>query len=175
MALTSARGAGGAAAETPWLALFDIDGTLLTCGPQIRDIFASALEDVFGTTGPVADYSFAGRTDHGIVLDLMTAAGLRRSGVLERMADFEELYVGRLAERLDPAGMGLMPGVPELLRVMTERSDVFLGLLTGNFERGARIKLDRVGLDTYFEFGAFGDGAVERSELPPRALERARG
>ena len=164
-----------AAAEGPWLVLFDIDGTLLSCGPQIRAIFGSALEEVYGTTGPMEGYDFAGRTDHGIVLDLMTAAGLERRRGLERIAGFGELAVGRLAARLDAAEMRLMPGVPDLLRGVNRRADVLLGLLTGNFERGARVKLGRVGLDEYFGFGAFGDGAVDRSELPPRAIELARG
>jgi phosphoglycolate phosphatase-like HAD superfamily hydrolase len=161
-------------AASPWLVLFDIDGTLLKCGPQIKDIFCGALEETFGTAGPIADYSFAGRTDHGIVLDLMSAAGLGEAEILGRLAEFADLYIERLDARLDPAGMRRMPGVPELLERLSGRPDVLLGLLTGNFERGARIKLARVGLDRYFAFGAFGDGAAARSMLPPLALERAR-
>ena len=162
------------AAPSPWLVLFDIDGTLLKCGPQIRDIFYGALEATFGTAGPIADYDFAGRTDHGIVLDLMSAAGFGEAEILGRLGEFADLYIERLDARLDPAGMRRMPGVPELLERLSRRADVLLGLLTGNFERGARIKLARVGLDRFFTFGAFGDGAAVRSMLPPVALERAR-
>lgn len=157
-----------------WLVLFDIDGTLLKCGPQIREIFQASLEETFGTAGPISQYDFAGRTDYGIVLDLMAAVGMDESVVLERLDDFEELYIERLEEGLDADGMTLMPGVPALLERLAARPDVRLGLLTGNFERGARIKLSRLGLEGFFPFGAFGDGAVVRSELPPRALERAR-
>lgn len=158
----------------PRLILFDIDGTLLRCGPQIRDIFGSSLVDVFGTAGPLATYNFAGRTDHGIVLDLMAEAGIGRQVVFERIDDFQELYVERLEERLDGDLMSLMPGVLDLLGRLERREGVLLGLLTGNFERGARIKLGRLDLDRFFAFGAFGDGASHRSELPPVALEQAR-
>lgn len=158
----------------PWLVLFDIDGTLLKCGPQIRHIFRSALEDSFGTAGPIADYDFAGRTDHGIVLDLMSLAGLEETVIHDRLAAFERLYIARLEERLDAKRMSALPGVPDLLERLESREDVVVGLLTGNFERGARIKLSRLGLDRFFPFGAFGDGVALRSELPPVALERAR-
>jgi phosphoglycolate phosphatase-like HAD superfamily hydrolase len=54
------------------------------------------------------------------------------------------------------------------------REDVFLGLLTGNFEAGARIKLEHFDLWRYFPCGAFGDDAADRNELVPFAIERAR-
>lgn len=158
----------------PWLVLFDIDGTLLRCGPQIRDIFQSALEDTYGTAGPIDSYSFAGRTDHGIVYDLLLAAGLEASAIHDRRAAFETLYLERLEERLDGALMTVLPGVPDLLQRLSARQDVLLGLLTGNLERGAAIKLSRLGLAGYFSLGAYGDGVARRSDLPPVALERAR-
>ena len=159
--------------DGPRLALFDIDGTLIRCGPQIRAIFQSALEDTFGTAGPIDTYNFAGRTDFGIVCDLLTAAGLERARVVERMSAFERLYLERLDERLEASRMTLLPGVRALLEELSGRSDVLLGLLTGNFERGARIKLSRLGLDGYFPFGAYGDRVPDRRDLPPVALERA--
>lgn len=51
--------------------------------------------------------------------------------------------------------------------------NVLLGLLTGNFEEGARIKLSVHGLNGYFDFGAFGENARQRSDLPQRALDAA--
>jgi phosphoglycolate phosphatase-like HAD superfamily hydrolase len=154
--------------------LFDIDGTLLKCGPQIRDIFQSSLEEAYGRGVRLDGYSFAGRTDHGIVHDLLAAAGLDEEAVEERIEIFERLYLARLEERLDASLMTLLPGVAELLQALAGRHDVLLGLLTGNLERGARIKLSRVGIDGYFPFGAFGDRVARRSDLPPLALERAR-
>jgi len=69
--------------------------------------------------------------------------------------------------------MELLPGVLELLESLADRPDVTLGLLTGNWEAGARIKLSRFGLNRFFPFGAFGSDATDRDDLPPVALERA--
>ena len=54
------------------------------------------------------------------------------------------------------------------------RDDMALGLLTGNFEEGARIKLQHFDLWKYFRCGAFGDDASDRNDLVPVAMQRAR-
>ncbi len=155
------------------LVLFDIDSTLLSCGPQVRPLFATALVEVFGTAGAVDDYDFAGRTDPGIVLDLLTEAGVPDAVVRAGLPRMRELYTGRLDRALDRAGMRLLPGVVEILDRLASREDVVLALLTGNWEPGGRAKLSRFDLNGYFPFGAFGCDGADRSDLPPVALARA--
>jgi phosphoglycolate phosphatase-like HAD superfamily hydrolase len=155
------------------LVLFDIDGTLLDCGPQVRPLFASALVEVYGTTGDLDGYDFAGRTDPRIVLDLMTAAGLSEHEALAKLPRMRELYVERLARGLDRRRMRLLPGVEDLLLRLAAREDVKLALLTGNWEPGARAKLSHFDLNRFFGFGAFGCDGIDRSDLPPVAFRRA--
>jgi phosphoglycolate phosphatase len=155
------------------LVLFDIDGTLLRCGPQVRPIFAGALEEVFGTTGDVDAFDFTGRTDPGIVIDLITAAGVPEAVVRGELPRMRSLYTERLDRTLDRRGMQLLPGVVEILERLSARDDVALALLTGNWEPGAIAKLSRFGLNRYFPFGAFGCDGIDRAELPPVALDRA--
>jgi len=155
------------------LILFDIDGTLLDCGRQVRPLFAAALEEVFGTTGDVHGYDFAGKTDPRIVFDLMTGSGVPREVVSEGLPRLRQRYLERLESGLRREEMRLLPGVADLLERLSGRPELDLGLLTGNWEMGARIKLGRFELNRFFPFGAFGDDAVERSELPPVALRRA--
>ena len=63
-----------------------------------------------------------------------------------------------------------MPGVRDLLDALAERDDVYLALLTGNYEAGAQLKLEHFDLWRYFRCGAFGDGAADRNGLVPKAL-----
>lgn len=155
------------------LLLFDIDGTLLRCGPQVKEVFASSLESVYGVRGDLEGYSFAGRTDPGIVLDLMTAAGLQREDVLARLPEMQARYLERLDFELEAPRMRLLPGVLEVLERLAVQPGVTLGLLTGNWHLGARIKLSRFGLNRFFAFGAFGDDGFQRRQLLPAALQRA--
>jgi len=153
--------------------LFDVDGTLLRCGPQVRPIFAEAMRTVYGTTGDLDAYDFSGKTDQQIVLELLAGAGRSSAEALSSLPRMQALYLESLERRLDRAGMEILPGVEDLLGDLHGRADVALGLLTGNWRRGAEIKLSRFALDRFFRFGAFGDDGVERTELPPVALERA--
>jgi phosphoglycolate phosphatase-like HAD superfamily hydrolase len=155
------------------LLLFDIDGTLVDCGRQGRNVFKQALLDVFGTAGDCDTYNFAGRTDPRIVLDLLTGTGLPEQEVLAAMPRLQELYLAELERVLDRDGMQLLPGVLELLESLSARPDVTLALLTGNWEAGARTKLSRFGLNRFFPFGAFGSDRTDRDDLPPVALEKA--
>ena len=154
------------------LLLFDIDGTLVRCGPQIGPIFMGALKRTFGQTGNVRAYDFGGRTDTEAVIDLMTEAGLPRDEVEGRMGEVRSHY-GDLLERLDPEQMRLLPGVTDLLEELADHDDTCVALLTGNWEIGARAKLEPFGLNRFFEFGAFGEDGVRRNELVPVAVDRA--
>ncbi|MEZ5312133.1 MAG: haloacid dehalogenase-like hydrolase [Thermoanaerobaculia bacterium] len=155
------------------LLLFDIDGTLLSCGGQPKPLFAEALVEVFGETGDIDGYDFSGKTDPQIVVELLGGAGHARETVLDGLPRVRDAYLDRLERALDPERIRILPGVVELLETLSARSDVALGLLTGNWERGAGIKLGRAGLERYFGFGSFGDGWTNRRDLPPVALRLA--
>jgi phosphoglycolate phosphatase len=157
------------------LLLFDVDGTLVDCGGQPLAPFAAALVEVFGTAGAIDAYNFSGCTDPQAVFDLMTAAGFPAEEVRARLPRMRDRYLPHLERTLDRDRMRLLPGVAEVLERLAPRPEVELGLLTGNWEAGARTKLSRFDLNRFFAFGAFGgDGdGFQRAELPPIALARA--
>jgi len=155
------------------LILFDVDGTLVDCGGQAKPVFAEALLAVFGTAGSVERYDFSGKTDPRIVFDLMTGAGVAPEEAWERMDEVRDRYLAGLDAVLAAERMRLLPGVRELLEALAAHREVTIGLLTGNWERGARIKLSRFDLNRYFPFGAFGARQIDRRDLPPVALARA--
>jgi phosphoglycolate phosphatase-like HAD superfamily hydrolase len=157
------------------LFLFDVDGTLLTAQGAGRLALGRALEAVYGTAGPIAGYDFRGRTDPRIVLDLMRAAGLAEAEIRARLGECFEAYVAELAALVaDGRRVRLMPGVEEVVRALASRDDVLVGLLTGNIEPGARVKLVPTGLWPRFRVGAFGSDDADRRRLPEVARARAR-
>ena len=156
------------------LVLFDIDGTLvLTGGAGIRAM-NRACEEIAGHDA-LADIPVAGRTDRIILTDVLTRAG--RAPHDHVLAQLRDRYVEHLREEIGRRGTGMkgvMPGIRELLDVLHRREDVFVALLTGNFEAGARIKLEHFDLWRYFRCGAYGDDSADRNELVPFAVGRAR-
>jgi len=156
------------------LVLFDIDGTILHSGGAGRDAMEYALSTVFGTAGD-ASMRYDGKTDRQIVRESMRAAGFSDSDIDARMDEVVALYVASLPSRLaDPERhVGLFPGVAELIDVVHRRDDAVLGLLTGNVEPGARLKLGAAGLDfARFRVNAFGSDHEVRGELPAIAHRR---
>jgi phosphoglycolate phosphatase-like HAD superfamily hydrolase len=158
------------------LILFDIDGTLVTARGAGREAFNRALREVFGTVGPAeAGYDFRGRTDLSILHDLMSAAGFSGVEIAARAAAVFAAYVRELAAVLgDGRRVEVLPGIHEVVRALAERNDAVVGLLTGNVEEGARVKLASTGLWPYFRLGAFGSDHADRRALPAIACARAR-
>lgn len=156
------------------LLLFDVDGTLIHAGRQVRPILAAAIADVFGCEIDFDGYRFSGKTDPLILVEILDRHGIPPAAARSRLQEVRASYVRRLERDLDPSGMRVLPAVRETLDAFAARTDLALGLLTGNWEPGARIKLERVGLDRYFAFGAYGCDGEDRADLPPRALDRAR-
>lgn len=158
------------------LVLFDIDGTLVLTGAAGLRAMTRAVEDVVGHTDALDGIPVAGRTDRIILSDTLERAGRPMDEAL--LGELRDRYVMHLRSEIERPGTGtkgVMPGVRELLDALEGRDDVFLGLLTGNFAAGARIKLEYFDLWRYFRCGAYGDDAADRNALVPFALARARG
>ena len=158
----------------PKLVLFDIDGTLVLTGGAGLRAMTRACEEIVGHADALDGIPVAGRTDWIILHDTLSRLGRDLDRLLfDRLRD---RYVEYLRHEILQPGKGFngaLPGVPELLESLHGRDDVHLALLTGNFEAGARIKLERFDLWRYFRCGAYGDDAPDRNALVPVAVERA--
>lgn len=158
------------------LVLFDIDGTLLRSDGAGRRAMEHALLEFFGTPGS-PDYRYDGKTDRQIVRDLMRAHGYADAAIDATLEPLFARYLERLGLELqDPERPPVAcRGVVEVLEDLEKRDNVTLGLLTGNVERGAALKLAAVGIDiARFRVNAFGSDEEHRPLLPAVAQRRAR-
>ncbi|MAE71271.1 MAG: hypothetical protein CME06_12495 [Gemmatimonadetes bacterium] len=158
--------------ESARLLLFDIDGTLLhSHGVGTRSML-DAIAEVCGTEIDLNGYSMGGRTDPQIFRELLERSGGGDVGQedLDRLAArYLELLEEKLRERVPVP----KPGVLELLERLAGEGAAHVGLVTGNFEKGAALKLARMGIDHYFAVGAYGSDHADRDRLPAIAMERA--
>jgi phosphoglycolate phosphatase len=148
--------------------LFDIDGTLLSSGGAGKAAMEAALAHCFGLAEVNQKIPYAGRTDRAIMHELMSrheitpsAAnhGLLISAYLERLPAFLTSHRGRV-----------LPGIVNLLVEVARRATVVTGLLTGNLEAGARLKLGHFDLWRHFAIGGFGDRHLDRNDVAREAL-----
>ena len=148
----------------PTILLFDIDGTLIKSAGVGRDALEKALVSHVGP-GPWLDFPLNGMTDLSIIRKAFEQKGKLFSQ--EMAFEIEAKYVSLLKETIDGKdGYIVLPGVVDLLEeALTFGPKVVVGLGTGNFKRGAEIKLACSKLDRYFSFGGFGSDHEERYEM----------
>jgi phosphoglycolate phosphatase-like HAD superfamily hydrolase len=161
------------------LVLFDIDGTLLEGTTQpVGEAMSAALRAVHGvdTRFMRTQIVTAGRTDGEIARAILLDAGVSAERI-DTLADSVRESCCQSCLRLLPEDLSgaVLPGVRELLNWLAEQEDVKLGLLTGNYEPIARLKLSRAGIGWAFPLGqgAFGSDAEDRTTLPAIARRRA--
>ena len=118
----------------------------------------------------------AGRTDGEIARLILLDRGVSARRIDEHADDVRETCCRIYAEICPPDLSSLVvAGIPEVLEWLGGRDDAELGLVTGNYEPVARLKLTRAGLGQWFSSapGGFGSDSEDRTALPAIARRRA--
>jgi phosphoglycolate phosphatase-like HAD superfamily hydrolase len=154
------------------LILFDIDGTLLDTHGAGRRAFARAVEQITGRPDDLSHISFAGATDLDLLRNLLAEIGREPS------AEEEQLFIRTLAAELEKdlvkSRVKVFPGVMTLMDALSKDQRILVGLVTGNIDEGARVKLACAGLHGHFVLGAFGCEHADRQEIARLAVQRAK-
>jgi phosphoglycolate phosphatase-like HAD superfamily hydrolase len=154
------------------LVLFDIDGTLIRTGGAGVHAFGRTAELLYGIPGVAERTHFHGRTYTALVKEFFLGNGLQ--GRSWDIRHFLDAYVFLLDQRMGEHPGEVCPGVPEFLRSLRSLpAPPALGLLTGNIQLGARIKLGAHGLWGDWACGAFADDHEDRNQLARIVRDRA--
>jgi phosphoglycolate phosphatase-like HAD superfamily hydrolase len=158
------------------LVLWDIDNTLLYTGGAGSLGMARAFADLYGVEDAFRRVEFSGRTDTAIFGDCLGEHGIAADDLAAHTARFIDAYVPHLRRALAEVEGRLMPGIVEVLGALSQRSDVVMGLGTGNFRRGGELKLRHYDLDGYFARldGGFGEDSESRDEVIRIGIDRLR-
>jgi beta-phosphoglucomutase-like phosphatase (HAD superfamily) len=152
--------------------LFDIDGTLINTGGAGAASWRIAFDELYGIPADIGEFTEAGMTDPEVGRRTFVAV----VGRPPSRTEFSRLLERRLHHLhqtvADSAGYRVLAGVEKLLPQLID-DGYLLGLVTGNVEAAAHIKLHRARLNRFFSFGGYGSDANDRAELTRRALERA--
>jgi phosphoglycolate phosphatase len=156
------------------LVLFDIDGTLVWPNGAGSLAMERALTEVLGTAGRLARIYMAGMTDRAIILQALEHDGFDEGAMAARWEPLAKALARHLRATVVECGLRPCPGVPALLDTLRAREDIVLGLVTGNMEITAPIKLEAAGIDpSIFSVGAYGSDHADRNRLPAIAARRA--
>jgi phosphoglycolate phosphatase len=151
--------------------LFDIDGTLLHTGGAGAVAWQRAFLELYEVEANIEEHTHAGMTDPEIA-QIVFREVLKRPGSAEERAEAIGCYLGHLADAVaESEGYFVIEGIEEVLPRLVEEG-ILLGVVTGNIEAAAHIKLARGDLNRYFTFGGYGSDSRDRTELTKKALER---
>lgn len=155
-----------------YLFAWDIDGTLLSTGGAGKTALNRAFLQLYGVESAFDKVIFHGRTDSGIIAETFKLAGL--SFTPQMIEDLKARYFPCLEDNLQSSRhvMTRFPGVQDSLDLAKEFGH--MGILTGNWEGGAKRKLAAAGYDCDFVVGAYGEDSPDRDDLVPILCERAR-
>ena len=158
-------------AQTPRILLFDIDGTLVTTGGAGAVAWRQAFEELHGIPADIGKFTDAGMTDPDVGAKTFEAVIGRTPTPLE-LAQVVQRRLEHLPEAVaESAGYEVLPGVPDRLRELS-RAGHLLGLITGNGDGAAFIKLARGDLMRWFTFGAYASAGVDRAGIVGQAVAR---
>lgn len=152
------------------ICLFDIDGTLIASGGAGKAALEVALTAEHGVDEILPKLQLSGRTDPAIITDMLTMHGIEPTP--QAMEALKATYLRHLPESLKTTTGAILPGISGILKELSKRSDVALGLLTGNVRAGASIKLKHFGIWDHFGFGGYGDHHLDRDDVAREAFSQ---
>jgi phosphoglycolate phosphatase-like HAD superfamily hydrolase len=166
------------------LVTFDVDGTLVRRHPDVPTLKLEAIDSAFRKVFGINEFNYLdylrpdmyGMTDRSIMKMLAIRLGVN-SDEVENKLDlfFEEMFAYFDSHQNHKATTDyyVLPGVQKMVTALA-KSNIRMGIATGNFAKFAWWKLDGVGLGDFFAFGGFGDDAEKRSHIIGVALKRGK-
>ena len=157
--------------------LWDLDGTLVR-GKRFgtfKDYTVPMLQTVFGTAGCLPDLVVSGMTDLQIVEESLRGEGITREHISAQKDQLRICYIAEMKRAIREGAhvIEAIPGAREALEAVHNHPRYRSGLLTGNIEPAAHLKVESAGLAEFFTLpGAFGDESFDRRDLPAKAAQR---
>ena len=158
------------------LLLFDVDQTLISTGGAGIRALNRAFQKLYSVNNAMEGILPHGKTDPGIIREILHSHPIPAisDGFPTSLAAVLESYIEFLDDEIGSTpSYKILPGIEDMLDTLALRSDLAIGLATGNVEAGARIKLERGNLNRYFPFGGFGSDSENRTELVRQGAEKA--
>jgi phosphoglycolate phosphatase-like HAD superfamily hydrolase len=153
------------------LILFDIDGVLIKEN-TFPGRWSFALKKIFDVDSDINKVYGSGKTDTGILIELALSSGISKPEVEEHMDELVKALTDYVKDHIGEAKIYPQDGVENLLKELKKRGHL-LGLVTGNIEVNAKMKLEKIKLYQLFDLGSFGNEFTERSDIIEDAIRKA--
>lgn len=154
--------------------LFDIDGTLLNSRDGVHyNAFHTAVREVYGIDSNIDGVPVHGNTDLGILRAVARRAGLSDAEFASKLPAAIQCMCAEASRNAGGMAPQLCPSIRELLTTL-RAANKLLGVVSGNLEPIAWLKLGAAGVKEFFAFGSFSGPRELRREIFAHGLEEVR-
>lgn len=152
------------------LVLFDIDKTLVDRMNPDTGKFHDCIEKVYGIRGK--KLVTHGKTDQQIIIEILRKEKMSHEDIMKKIDECKKEMIKYYKRNINKFDYIVYDGVVKLLAAL-QRKKIPVGIVTGNLEAIAFIKLRKSNLTKFFTLGGFGSDAIHRHELISIAIRRA--
>ncbi len=154
------------------LVLFDIDGTLIESVKSCHEAFKAALKEIYNVDVLLEEiYELEGLTDNLAYFTILRKKGFSEKEINEKLEKADDFLIRFIEKNLKKEDAKVLPGIYNLLELLKDKAE--LGLITGNLENIAWIKIRLFNLKKYFKTGGFGSDALERKDVVRAAIKKS--
>ena len=155
-----------------FLALFDIDNTLLKNLTAHKKSFFEGLRKIYSIQADVESINPHGMTDQQIITEVLKKHEIKEKRNALNFKECMNTIVETFAKEIKNENPVILNGVTHLLEELFRRK-IIMGIVSGNLEPIAKLKLEKAGLISYFPVGGYGSDHINRSRLVKLAILRA--
>lgn len=163
------------------LVLFDIDGTLVQTDKQSvaqwRIRVVEVFKEVYRKDLPV-DFDLArvnGKVERRYFREIAEMLGVSKDEFEKKFPAAAEYFHVLLKHHIEKKNINFtkVREAADLVERLMKVSHIYMGLVTGNIEKNAWLKLKSADFDTPFSVGGFGDNVEDRGDLVVEAIQKA--
>ena len=155
-----------------YLATFDIDNTLIRSSAGHVQALIMAIGAIYGLETSIDVINHHGMTDQEIIIRILAKHDVDPEIVHAKLNKCMEYMLRQYARIVQSENIYMLEGVIELINKL-DQNGFLLGLVTGNLQKIARAKLEKIGINHFFKFGGFGSDHINRTKLIKIAVKRA--
>lgn len=152
------------------LILFDINGTLIERDRRTDLPIEEAMNALLNVENALEDVDTAARSDKDVFMEVLSKQNLPFTEAL--FDQLLTLYHEKLEVYKSSDVWRANVDAVSFVKALSEK-DVHLALITGELSIGAKYKLEKIGLFSYFPVGGFGEDGLKRFDIATAAVKKA--
>lgn len=155
------------------LVLFDVNNTLTKDTKDISEYVAESIRNIYGTMVEVELQKYEGMTAQETAEAVLLENGMPKDEIGLKLVRYTEDLFYSYYNVAGHDRQLLLDGAKDIVERLS-KENVLMGIATGEPEKLARFRLEKVGLNDFFKFGAYGNEGKGADEIVAKAIEKAR-